>query len=129
MNTTAIITYTLYIIISVGLTYWVGKTLYTNGRIFIVESFNGHEQMADSVNHLLLVGFYLVNFGFVNLFLKIGEKPTGTVEGIEYVATKIGVVLIVLGGMHFFNMFNIAKMRKKAKKRIYDKEAAHPATT
>jgi len=115
MNTTAIITYILYILISVGLTYWVGRTLHTNGRVFIVESFRGNEQMADSVNHLLLVGFYLVNFGFVSLFLKFGDKPTGTVSGIEYVATKVGVVLLVLGGMHFFNMFNIAKMRKKAK--------------
>lgn len=116
MNTTAIITYTLYIIFSVCLTYWVGRTLYTNGRVFIVESFRGNEQMADSVNHLLLVGFYLINLGVVSLFLKFGEKPTGTVEGIEYVATKIGVILIVLGGMHFFNIFNIAKMRKKAKR-------------
>jgi membrane-bound ClpP family serine protease len=116
MNTTAIITYVLYIIISVCLTYWVGRTLYANGRVFIVESFRGNEQMADSVNHLLLVGFYLINFGVVSLFLKFGEKPTGTVEGIEYVATKVGVILIVLGGMHFFNMFNIAKMRKKAKR-------------
>lgn len=116
MNTTAIVTYTLYIMISVSLTFWVGRTLYKNGRVFIVESFHGNEQMADSVNHLLLVGFYLVNFGVVSLFLKFGEKPTGTVEGIEYVASKIGVILVVLGGMHFFNMFNIAKMRKKAKR-------------
>ena len=116
MNITAIITYALYIIITVALTYWVGKTLYTNGRVFILESFHGNEEMADSVNHLLLVGFYLVNFGFVSLFLKFGVNPMGTVEGIEYVATKVGVVLIVLGGMHFFNMFNIAKMRKKAKR-------------
>jgi len=115
MNTTAIITYILYILISVGLTYWVGKTLHTNGRVFIVESFKGNEQMADSVNHLLLVGFYLINFGFVSLFLRFGAKPTGAVDGIEYVATKVGVVLLVLGAMHFFNMFNIAKMRKKAK--------------
>ncbi len=116
MNTTAIITYALYIVIAVGLTYWVGNTLYKNGRVFILESFRGNEQMADSVNHILLVGFYLINFGFVSLFLKFGEKPIGSVEGIEYVATKVGVVLIVLGGMHFFNMFNIAKMRKKAKR-------------
>ena len=115
MNTIAITTYIAYIIISVGLTYWVGKTLYTNGRVFILESFRGNEEMADSVNHLLLVGFYLVNFGFVSLFLKFGEKPTEAVTGIEYVATKVGVVLLVLGAMHFFNMFNIAKMRKKAK--------------
>ena len=118
MNTTAIITYILYILISVGLTYWVGKTLHTNGRVFIVESFKGNEEMADSVNHLLLVGFYLINFGFVSLFLRFGAQPTGAVDGIEYVATKVGVVLLVLGAMHFFNTFNIAKMRKKAINKI-----------
>ena len=34
-------------------------------------------------------------------------------EGIEYIATKLGVVLLVLGAMHFFNIFNFDRMRKK----------------
>ena len=59
MNTTAIITYALYIVIAVGLTYWVGNTLYKNGRVFILESFRGNEQMADSVNHLPIGGILL----------------------------------------------------------------------
>jgi cytochrome c biogenesis protein CcdA len=111
-----ILSYLAYIIIAIATTIWVGRVLYTRGRIFIVESFNGNEKLADSVNHLLIVGFYLINIGFVCLFLKFGKAPTNAIEAIEYISTKEGVVLIVLGVMHFFNIFNIAKMRKKALK-------------
>ncbi len=110
----AIITYLVYAAISVSLTIWVARTLHRNGRIFLIDAFHGNEAMADSVNHLLVVGFYLINIGFVSLYLKYGEKPVDAVEAIEYIASKLGVVLLVLGGMHFFNMFNFAKMRNKA---------------
>jgi hypothetical protein len=115
MNVTLII-YALYLAVSCALTVWVGRTLHKNGRVFIVEAFHGDEKAADSVNHLLLVGFYLVNFGFVSLFLRMGDRPQTALEGIEYVSTKLGVVLVVLGGMHFFNMRNIGNMRAKAKR-------------
>ena len=121
---TAAITYTLYTIITVTLTIWVARTLHGNGRIFLVDAFHGNEAMADAVNKLLVVGFYLINFGFVALFLRFGEKPTTVIEGIEYIATKVGVVLVVLGIMHFFNMFNFAKMRTKARR-----HAPNPAAT
>lgn len=110
----AITAYLVYIAIAISLTIWVGNTLYKRGRIFLIESFNQNEEMADSVNHLLITGFYLLNFGFICFFLKFGEKPTNLTESIEYVSTKEGIVLLVLGAMHFFNMFNIAKMRKKS---------------
>jgi hypothetical protein len=108
--------YLLYLTITVTLTIWVARTLHGNGRLFLVDAFHGNEAMADAVNKLLVVGFYLINFGFVALFLRFGDKPTNAIEGIEYIATKVGVVLIVLGGMHFFNMFNFAKMRDKARR-------------
>ena len=56
---------------------------------------------------------YLINIGFILLFLRVGPKPADAVEGVEYISTKLGIVILVLGGMHFFNMFNFAKMRKK----------------
>ena len=111
--------YIVYILLSIGLTVWVGRTLFRNGRIFLVDAFHGNEPMADAVNHLLIVGFYLLNIGFVALFLRWGVKPTTGVEMIEYVSTKIGVVLLVLGGIHYFNMFNIAKMRRKARRNVH----------
>jgi hypothetical protein len=114
--TTVVWTYIAYVVVSIGLTIWVARTLHRNGRVFLVEAFHGNESMADSVNHLLVVGFYLINVGFIALALKYGVKPTNPEEAIEFFATKIGLVLLVLGAMHFFNMFNFDKMRRKARR-------------
>jgi hypothetical protein len=114
MNTTETC-YIIYLLIGVPLTVWVGQTLHRNGRIFLLEAFHGKEDMAGSVNHLLLVGFYLINVGYVLLGLPLGTKPVTTQEAFEFLATKLGLVLLVLGAMHFFNMFNFDKMRKKAR--------------
>ena len=113
--TTAVYIYIAYTIISIVMTIWVARTLHKNGRIFLLDAFHGKEEMADSVNHLLVVGFHLINIGFILLFLRIGSKPETLVEGIEYIATKIGVVMLVLGVMHFFNMVNFDRLRKKGK--------------
>lgn len=112
MNTSLSI-YTAYFLVSLAMTIWVARTLHKNGRLFLLDAFSGNRELADSVNHLLLVGFYLVNIGFILLFLRVGPKPNDVVEGVEYVSTKLGIVILVLGGMHFFNMFNFSKMRKK----------------
>ena len=105
--------YIVYLIVSVTLTIWVARTLHHRGRIFLIDAFHGNEAVADSVNHLLVVGFYLVNIGYVSLALKFGDKPSDLQGSIEFLSIKIGLVLVVLGGMHFFNVFNFAKMRRK----------------
>ena len=120
--TLVVISYLTYIVISLALTVWVARTLHRNGRVFLVEAFHGNEHMADSVNHLLVVGFYLVNVGYIALALKYGDKPTDVQGAVEFLSTKIGLVLVVLGAMHFFNMFNFDKLRRKARTR--DSEVA-----
>ena len=114
--TTPVITYLLYITITAAITIWVGRTLHKHGRTFVIDAFRGDEVRADAVNHLLLVGFYLVNFGFAMLFLRAGTPPDNNVEMIEYIATKNGFVLLALGFMHYFNMFNLNRLRQKGKK-------------
>ena len=107
-------TYLAYLVISVVLTIWVAKTLHKNGRIFLVDSFLGNEALADSVNHLLVVGFYLINIGFVTLALKYGDKATDAQTGLEILSTKVGLVLLVLGFMHFFNLGVFSALRQRA---------------
>jgi hypothetical protein len=109
-----IITYAAYLGISVCLTVWVARTLHKNGRIFLVDSFLGNEALADSVNHLLVVGFYLINIGYVTLALKYGAAAADAQQAVETLSTKIGLVLLVLGGMHFFNLAVFSGMRKRA---------------
>ena len=79
-----------------------------------MDSFLGNEPLADSVNHLLVVGFYLVNIGFVTLALKYGDKATDAQTALETLSTKIGLVLVVLGFMHFTNLFVFSKLRRRA---------------
>jgi hypothetical protein len=104
-------TYIVYLVLSLGITYWVGRTLHRNGRIFLVENFQGQEALADSINHLLLVGFYLVNIGFVALALRYGTKPSDIVEAFEFLSTKVGLVVVILGFMHFTNMRLLVRYR------------------
>ena len=109
-----IITYVVYLAISIALTIWVAHTLHSNGRVFLVDVFHGNEPLADSVNHLLVVGFYLINLGYVSLALKLGYSLASAQEGIEALSVKVGMVLLVLGGMHFFNLFIFSRMRRRA---------------
>lgn len=111
MNT-IVVTYIAYICVSVALTVWVAQTLHKNGRIFLVDVFHGNEALADSVNHLLVVGFYLINLGYVTLALKIGYSVESAREGIEALSWKVGLVLIVLGAMHFFNLLVFSRIRR-----------------
>jgi hypothetical protein len=106
--------YGAYLAASVALTVWVARTLHRNGRVFLVDAFLGNERLADSVNHLLVVGFYLINIGYVTLALKHGSKPYDLQTAIEFFSTKIGLVLLVLGGMHFFNLYVFSKLRRRA---------------
>lgn len=113
MNAT-VTTYALYLVIALPLTVWVARNLFRNGRIFLVDCFHGNESLADSVNRLLLVGFYLVNFGFVALYLKLATEVVELRGIFEALSSKLGVVLLVLGGMHFLNLLVFAKLRERA---------------
>jgi len=108
--------YFVYLALSLGITIWVAKTLHKNGRIFLIDAFHGNEAMADSVNHLLVVGFYLVNIGYVTLALKSAGTLTDLRQSIELVSGKLGYVLVVLGLMHFGNLFVFSRMRNQGKR-------------
>ena len=107
-------TYLLYLAISIVLTIWVARTLFANSRVFLVDVFHGNEKLADSVNHLLVVGFYLINLGYISLMLRLGYEVKDTRYSIEALSVKLGAVLLVLGGMHFLNLFVFSRMRRQA---------------
>jgi len=106
-------THLAYLAISIALTVWVARTLHRNGRIFLVECFRGNTELADSVNHLLVVGFYLINIGYVALALRYGVAAADTQQALETLSTKVGLVLLVLGFMHFFNLVVFTRMRRR----------------
>ena len=109
--------YLLYLLVSITLTVWVAKTLQRNGAQFLHDAFLGKERLADSVNHLLVVGFYLMNIGYVALSLKEYQTIWTVQEVIELVCGKVGKVMVVLGLMHFFNLYVFNRIRRSSQVR------------
>jgi hypothetical protein len=108
-----VIAYVIYLIVSVALTVWVARTLSRNGRIFLADVLRGDEKLAGAVNHLLVVGFYLVNLGFVALYLSGDDTIEDTRGVFEALSTKLGVVLLVLGVMHLANVYVLSRIRRR----------------
>jgi hypothetical protein len=103
--------YLVYLAVSIGLTVWVANTLSRNGFVFLEDVF-GNERLAHSINHLLVVGFYLLNLGFVTVAMRVGHAVVGTASALEVLSWKVGMVLLVLGVMHFFNLFALGRYRR-----------------
>lgn len=110
--------YLVYLAISLGVTVWVARTLYKNGRIFLVDAFQGNVELAGSVNHLLVVGFYLINVGYVTQALSTTRQVDTLRGAIELVSDKTGTILLVLGAMHFFNLYVFNRLRRRGQERL-----------
>jgi hypothetical protein len=106
--------YAAYSVISVGLTVWIARTLFKNGAVFLEEVFADQPRMAEAVNRLLVVGFYLLNLGYASLLLKAGGSASA-VEAVEVLSTKVGMLLLSLGAMHFLNLYLFHRIRRRAK--------------
>ncbi|MFF4043727.1 hypothetical protein [Streptomyces sp. NPDC001816] len=118
-----VIAYVIYLVVSISLTVWVARTLSHNGRVFLADVLHGNEKLADAVNHLLVVGFYLVNLGFVALFLTDNSDVSDTRAIFEVLSVKLGVVLLVLGAMHLGNVYVLNKIRRRG---IMEREQQPP---
>lgn len=113
MNYT-VLTYSIYLPITIILTIWVARTLFTNGKVFLIEIFHQDLTLAESVNKLLLVGFYLINIGYAVYTLQVVGTIETTQRVIEILSKKVGWIILVLGAMHFFNLFILFNLRKRA---------------
>ena len=108
------VAYGLYLLIAIAFTVWVARTLSGNGEVFLVECFGHDEVLAKSTNHLLVVGFYLMNLGFIMLTLQFGKPPATVPETVVFLSSKVGLAVLVLGAMHFFNLYLFTRIRRRA---------------
>jgi hypothetical protein len=110
-----LISYFIYLPIALVLTYFVAKTLFKNGRVFMLDIFHGKEDIAFSTNRLFEVGFYLLNVGFALLIL---ETPwmLNSQQMVERLSLKVGGFSIYLGIMLFINMYFFFRGRKASRR-------------
>ncbi|TWU08745.1 hypothetical protein CA54_39820 [Symmachiella macrocystis] len=100
-----------YLTFSILITVLVGRTLHKHGRLFLIDIFAGNISTADAVNHLLLVGYYLTNIALVSLGIRYGGEADTPQSFVELLSYKVGWVMVILGGMHFFNLIVLFSIR------------------
>lgn len=97
--------YLIYIALTTGLIIYVANYLFRNGKSFLLSAFKGNETVANSINNLLKMGFYLINIGYALISIRYGYNISSVSVLIEALAIKIGTIVLILGAMHFFNMY------------------------
>ncbi|MGB5982272.1 MAG: hypothetical protein WBG46_09020 [Nonlabens sp.] len=113
-----VIGYLVYVPVMLALTFFVSRSLFKNGKVYMLKIFKGEEVIALSTNRLFEVGFYLLNIGFGLWILEVNAYGFSETyrELIEIFSSKIGGFAIYLGIMLFLNMFLFFRGMRKSKK-------------
>jgi len=110
---TLVFTYLVYSIAAIGLTGVLAKTLHHHGKVFLAEVFEDNGSLATACNTLLVTGFYMLNLGYAFMIFRTDAAST-SIEAIENLVAKLGVLLLSLGVIHFINMAAFWKIRSNA---------------
>jgi len=122
-----ITSYLVYTASAVVLTGVLARTLYRNGKVFLADVFADNDGMAEAVNQLLVVGFYMLNLGYAFMIFRTDGAATG-LEATENLVTKLGVLLLSLGVIHFVNISVFWKLRRRSEP-VFDHPPIQPTTT
>jgi len=104
--------YIIFLCLVIFIIVYVGRYFYSNGRVFIVSLFNGNVVLADQINKLLLIAYYLFNIGYSFIKLKQWAKIYNIEELFSSLASKLGVLILILAVTHYFNMLVIYQLSR-----------------
>ena len=105
--------YVVYSVVAVALTIWLARTLFRTGAVFLADVFADRPELAQAVNQLLVVGFYLLNLGYAFYMLK-AEGADTSFAAMEVLGQKLGFLLLSLGAIHFGNLYLFHHIRQRS---------------
>jgi hypothetical protein len=112
----AIVVYGVYVVIATALTAWLARTLFRSGVAFLHDVFADRPELADAVNRLLVVGFYMLNLGYA-LYILRASRGLDAFEAIQFLVNRLAILLVTLAGMHFLNVFVFWRIRARREQR------------
>jgi hypothetical protein len=109
-NGNVVVVYTIYVGVAVGLTIWLARTLFRNGTVFLQDVFEDQPGLAEAVNHLLVVGFYMLSLGY-GLYILHATRGMDSLEATQFLVNRLAVLLVSLAAIHFVNVFVFWRIR------------------
>jgi hypothetical protein len=111
-----IVVYVAYVIVAVTLTAWLARTLFRNGTAFLHDVFADRPALADAVNRLLVVGFYMLNLGYA-LWILRASRGLDPFDAVQFLVNRLAILLLTLAGLHFLNVFVFWRIRARREQR------------
>lgn len=108
-----IIAYLIYIIVTLYIIYWLGRMFHRNGRVFILQLYEGDTEATDTINNILLIAYYLFNIGYAFLKLRTWEKVWSAAQLVSSLSHHLGLLILILAVTHYFNMLLLYFLSKK----------------
>ncbi|MCO4806861.1 MAG: hypothetical protein KC456_09740 [Flavobacteriales bacterium] len=99
-----ILAYSVYGGITAFIVFRVGWVFYVNGIHYILDVFKNENDLAQMVNRFLLIGYYLINLGYVAVSLSYWPAITAHHQLIELLAERTAFIVLGLALMHYMNM-------------------------
>ena len=112
----AIGVYAVYAAVAVALTAWLARTLFRSGTAFLHDVFEDRPALAEALNRLLVVGFYMLNLGYALYILRAGKGLSGF-EAVQFLVNRLAILLVTLGVIHFANVFVFWRIRARREQR------------
>lgn len=99
--------YIIFLAVMVFIIGYVGRHFFINGKVFIRSIMNENRTLADHVNQLLLLAYYLFNIGYAFIKLRYWPKINNPELLVSSLAFNIGILIFILAVTHYFNMLAI----------------------
>ncbi len=110
-----ILSYLIYLPVTFYIILIVGFTFYRNGQHYIENIIPDNLGLVRVINRMLLLGYYLINLGYVTLTISFWQPINSLQQMCEVLSTKTGFIMVLLGLLHFNNLFCLWWFREKLK--------------
>ncbi len=104
-----IVAYIIYLLITAVIILYVGNVCFQNGKIFIHNLLQKNKVLADQINKLLLIGYYLLNIGYCSMTLVSWAVIETKLELFEILSYKVSVIILIIAVMHYINILVLNK--------------------
>lgn len=104
--------YLIYFSLMAFIILKVGYICYNNGIVFVGSLLPKNPSLGLQINKLLLVGYYLVNMGYIVFSLSQWETLSSLLELIEAISQKATFIILGLAGLHYLNIFTLSLLFK-----------------
>lgn len=110
----------LYLGLSLVITRRVARTMSTISQPLLMRCFGLDAETANGLVRGLVVGFYLLNIGFV--LYRLGPVDTRPESPVIDIFAKLGVSLLVLALTYYLSLVAAVRVARAARKWVQDSE-------